>query len=627
MVLRRILPLLCLAPMAAAQVTHYELEGPANFASFGWAVGGLRDLDGDGLPEFLVGAPGDSSTPATGRVTVHAGRDGAVLLTLHAGPGPFGSGHELGHSVAGLGDVNGDGLPDLVAGAPGDDHVTTNAGAAWVFSGSDGAPLYVLRPATSLNADCGNAVANAGDVDGDGRDDILVGAFQHDVHGRTRAGSAWVFSGRSGGILHSFHGADDYDQFGAGLTGLGDLDGDGRADFAIGAAEYPALTDALTGPGYVRVYSGALGTLLYELSGAATGDMFGATLARTADLDGDGINDLLIGARRHDPGFSSGAVFIHSGADGTLIRMLKPLQTDSTWFGTSVASAGDLDGDSLPEILIGAPGPLTFTEHPGRVHVFPGAPGPEICSFSTLGGVFGFSLTAPGDLDGDGITDFVTGRPLAAQSPGQTPGRLAVLSISAPKPASVTPGSVAAVGGGPLQISGTGLQLATSLQVGGQIVPKSEFLSQSNTLIVAPAPGAETLGLNELVVNNFAGTSDPLALNYVALTNPLLVTKLLASSAVPQIWTWGSPVGVAPPGGLTALLVSISGAGTVNVGGFPVLASGVLLWAGPTNPAGVAMLSLTVPASAAGLFFHSQGVFWNSGVVGSTNIAFSLVAN
>ena len=202
------------------------------------------------------------------------------------------AGAAAGRAVAAAGDVDGDGVGDLIVGAP--QTLTDGAatGTATVLSGRDGGVLLLLHGLAEDDR-FGAAVGGAGDINLDGNDDVIVGAFLEDSV-VADAGAVRVFSGRDGHVLLTFAGLESGAQFGRVVSGGGDVDGDGVPDVAIGA---PADDSAGLNAGRVRVYSGAGGTLLLDLSGEQAGDRFGSAVALAGDLDLDAHAELLVGAR------------------------------------------------------------------------------------------------------------------------------------------------------------------------------------------------------------------------------------------------------------------------------------------------------------------------------------------
>ena len=171
------------------------------------------------------------------------------------------------------GDVNGDGKSDFIVGAPyADPGGRADAGSAYVYSGADGSILY-QRDGGAAYDNFGLSVSTAGDVNGDGKDDFIVGAHQADPGGRDRAGSAYVYSGADGSLLYQRNGGAAYDNFGLSVSTAGDANGDGKDDFIVGAilANPGGKGDA----GSAYVYSGADGALLDQRDGEAANDQFG----------------------------------------------------------------------------------------------------------------------------------------------------------------------------------------------------------------------------------------------------------------------------------------------------------------------------------------------------------------
>ncbi len=308
---------------AVAQTPQATLFGDHAADASGAALATLPDLDGDGRAELIVGAPGDGSQ-AERTVRVRRSSDGGLLLRLvDKTPGA-----RFGAAVAGLADVNADGLPDLAVGSPGS---APGPGRVRLFSAADGAVLLDLFSGGNDSWDgFGAALAPLADIDGDGASDLFVGAPSLSDE---QPGSASIRSGATGAVLATYVGLAPGDRFGAALSGVGDVNADGTDDLLIGA---PA-------GGYAQVRSGADGSVLLQLIG--TGGDFGAAVAAAGDVDGDGHADLAVGA----PGLSR--VDVLSGANGSLLRRV----SREGAFGAAIAAAGDWNGDGTEDFLVGAP--------------------------------------------------------------------------------------------------------------------------------------------------------------------------------------------------------------------------------------------------------------------------------
>lgn len=380
------------------------------FSEFGATLVAVGDLDGDGKQELAIGAPraDDPTVPIdsdTGAVGVYSSKTGSRIWQRF---GPT-IGGRFGSSLAVLDDLDHDGLPELIVGAPvgGRFPCTGSTGRALVYSAL-GAQLFGLVGDDPTDR-FGAAVSASGDVDGDGTAEFAVGAPLDDAAGLD-AGRVRIYSGANGAPLLSLVGWTPRAHFGAALARLGDVDGDGRDDLAVGA---PGASEL----GAVRVFSGATGTLLWSAHGSSAGDEFASSLARLGDLDNDGRDELLVGVRgANGVGPDAGALFVYSGASGSPLRFIPGLAAGER-FGVAVQGLGDLNGDGRPEFAASAPfADFGGVSERGIVRTFDGATGGLR---STLRGAFagdrfGAALARAGDYDGNGkANELWVGVPLA----------------------------------------------------------------------------------------------------------------------------------------------------------------------------------------------------------------------
>jgi hypothetical protein len=328
-----------------AEVFH--AQGSQQGDVYGWrGTVFVPDVDGDGCDELAVSHVKDATFGSqSGRVDLWSGKTHQKIRSFYGET----SGDTFGSALALAGDVDADGTADVLVGSLYYRKDGQTVGLARVHSGADGSVLLSVTGQPGQSFGC--AVAGAGDVDGDGHDDILVGAYYDSTPGYL-AGAARVYSGRDGEILHLFTGDDADDYFGAAVAGIGDVDGDGCGDVAI-AAFYDEAAGEKSGSVYV--YSGRTGDLVVKLSGDAPSDSFGYALAALGDIDLDGCPDLVVGARgTGGPGSGPGMVKVFSGADWSVLDVLYG-ENGGDIFGSAVAAGGDVNADGIPDFVVGAP--------------------------------------------------------------------------------------------------------------------------------------------------------------------------------------------------------------------------------------------------------------------------------
>ena len=354
-----------------------ELFTNQAFVSHGERVVALGDVSADGLPDLAVSVPGE------GEGTVYvldglAGLAGAIETESTARArlsGPAGDGR-FGYQIADLGDVNGDGLSDLLIGDPFDDTVDADAGAAWLLAGPISGDVDIAASAVPLwgesaDAKAGWSLGSAGDWNGDGAVDLLVGAYA-DEAGGIQAGAAYVVNGpvTAGASLADadlvVRGAFQ-DRLGFSVGGDLDLNGDGIADIVVGADR--ADPDGVFNAGRAVVFYGPLTGEAVQadadasIVGTTASAYVGVLVAGGGDLDGDGLGDLMVGATGENGGGTSGAgaLFVFSGpVSGDVDTSAATARIDGAVAGDSVGGAAtvvpDMTLDGRSELLVGARG-------------------------------------------------------------------------------------------------------------------------------------------------------------------------------------------------------------------------------------------------------------------------------
>jgi len=384
----------------------HEWRGEAPGDQFGWIARNIGDVDGDGVNDLTTSAPTSAAAaPNAGRVYAYSGKEGQLLWTVD-GPAQG----QLGLGIEAAGDVNGDGIPDVVASAPG-------VGRAFVYSGIDGAVLLTFVADDSTNDNFGRKVGDVGDVDGDGHDDVLVGA----PGANGGAGQAYVYSGADGTRLITWSGEQAGDAFGS--AGAGWVEG-GHSLIVVGA---PNAGEGDRGVTYV--YRGLRPepafTIQSDEQGFQLGGMFVSVLG---DVDGDGTPDIYASDWAHRAkGRSTGRIYVHSGATGERLFELTG-EAAGDGFGIGPADAGDVDGDGHADLVVGAWRQSSAAPAGGKIYVYSGADGSLLSTITgkVMGETLGFDATGIGDVNGDGRIDYLVTSAWSAIN-GPRSGRMYVI--------------------------------------------------------------------------------------------------------------------------------------------------------------------------------------------------------
>jgi FG-GAP repeat/FG-GAP-like repeat len=371
---------------------------------YGWAVSVLRDVNLDGTADAIIGAPFHATAAGAnaGHVDVRSARSGTIVQSYIGRPGEL-----LGYAIADAGDVDGDGVHDVVIGAPQGGLSCTGSevgpGHAYVRSGTTGALLLTLGGAPA-RAHLGAAASAAGDINRDGHADLLVGAPCAGPGG-AQSGAAYVYSGADGTVLRTYAGEAAGNHFGIGTAPVGDIDHDRITDVAI------AATDAGQGRrGVVSVYSGRTGKRRLRLSGGPESvDLGWFFVAGVGDVDRDGTPDIFAGDfdAGANNGNARGAAFVFSGATGKKLDVFRGASPNA---GTGPGrGAGDVNHDGVPDIVVGSYTSSDGAPLAGRVDVYSGRTGRPIRTYisSISGENLGFDAVGIGDVNCDGHPDLL----------------------------------------------------------------------------------------------------------------------------------------------------------------------------------------------------------------------------
>ena len=461
-----------------AQIGGFKVQGVTvqDYAGFNFGRG---DFNGDGLSDLIICSDGfDGGGLIAGGAFVIFGKSGGVdsfidLRNLSADDGFVIQGemaYDLAsRSIAGAGDVNGDGIEDLFIGAFKNDEGGHDAGAAYIIYGrTDGfgsvIDLYDLDLSVGVKLVGEEAedyasfwVASAGDVNGDGRNDLIMGAPQNG--GVTHGGAAYVIYGRDSdftgkidlGALDSsmgfrITGAAPTDLTGYGVSSAGDINNDGFADLIVGAPQNNGA-GADAGLTYVLYGRSDIGNIDlaaltpqqgFAIRGEAAGDYAGYNVFTAGDVNADGFDDIIIGAPYNDAGGSdAGAAYVVFGKAGAFAPVVDLAALNGTngfkiqgeafgdQAGACVATAGDVNGDGYADLLVGSWTSSLSGTISGAAHIlFGGASFGSVVNLAGLdahvglrirgeaaGDITGRAVSAAGDMNGDGYDDLAVGSP------------------------------------------------------------------------------------------------------------------------------------------------------------------------------------------------------------------------
>jgi len=412
-----------------ADAAGWTEEGDQVGGTLGISVASAGDVNGDGYSDVIVGAPGfDGGATDEGGAYVYLGSaSGPAVSPAWTAEGQQ-AGAQFGFSVGGAGDVNGDGYSDVIVGAYGFDTGAIDDGRAYVYLGSSagvsGSPAWTAE-SQQAGAEFGFSVGTAGDVNGDGYSDIIVGARRYD-NGEPEEGRAYVYLGSASGLAASPAWTAEGQQVGA-LFGIsagsaGDVNGDGYSDVVVGAFAYDgSFTDEGQALVYLGSAAGLAGSPAWTTNGGQVIAYLGRSVGGAGDVNGDGYSDIIVGAYGFDNDqINEGRTFVYLGSASGLASSAawtaEGDQSDAS-HGSAVCSAGDVNGDGYSDVIVGAIGYSNGQTAEGRARVFLGSASGLAGSSAwssegdQLSALFGFSACGAGDVNGDGYSDIVVGAP------------------------------------------------------------------------------------------------------------------------------------------------------------------------------------------------------------------------
>jgi len=397
--------------------------GEAPYDNFGMKVAPAGDVNGDGYADVAVWAAG--SGHEAGKVYIYLGSPKGLSRTpawTMEGEQPK---DQFGHSFGTIGDINGDGFGDFIVGAQGYNAPgLENPGKAYVYLGSSKGlsktPIWTKTGQTTFEL-LGDCSGPAGDINKDGLSDVVIGSYGYD-HFKGKA--SVYYASKTGGLSDkptwTGYGEDPGDWYGYSVASCGDIKGDGYPGVVIGGKQH--RKGNLTRVGKVYVYYGSKNGLpktpSWTASGETEGELFGWRALPTGDIKGDGHNGLIISGYMYSNGKKrvAGKVYVYYGS----VQGLPPEpswtyegETNAELFGYTIAS-GHFTGDGYSDILVGAP---AYHDARGRVYLFKGGPNGLskepiwTCEGKYAGEKFGSYVANAGDITGKGVQDFIVGAP------------------------------------------------------------------------------------------------------------------------------------------------------------------------------------------------------------------------
>ena len=381
-------------------------DGNAAGVNYGKSVSNAGDVNGDGFDDVIIGDPNGNGGGGTnsGRAYIYFG--GSVINTsadvILTGETVN---NFFGSSVSNAGDVNSDGYDDVIVGAYGYNSFT---GRAYIYFGgasvNNTADVILTGEFTGNNF--GNSVSGAGDVNGDGFSDVITGSFAANVY----TGKAYIYYG--GSTMNNIAdiimtGENSNDNFGYSVSGAGDVNGDGYRDVICGAFGFNGI-----GRAYIYFGGSAMdNTADVTMLGGGLVDFFGASVSGAGDVNDDGYSDVIIGAYGYNSTTGRAYIYYGGASMNSIADVTMTGEAVNNLFGYSVSDAGDVNGDGYADVYVGAYG---FSSSKGRAYLYyGGADMNNVVDIYMTGeeslNYFGYSVSGGGDVNGDGFADMIAG--------------------------------------------------------------------------------------------------------------------------------------------------------------------------------------------------------------------------
>ncbi len=380
-------------------------NGDAAGDNYGRSVANAGDVNGDGFDDVMIGAPNNNAGGTNGgRVYIYFGGtviDNSADVTLTAPANNY-----AGFSVSSAGDLNGDGFDDVIVGAYG---VNSFAGRAYICYG--GSPMNsvadVILEGESAGHEFGKTVSCAGDLNGDGYDDVIVGAHAANAY----TGKGFIYYG--GPAMNNIadlvmNGESTGDEFGIAVSGAGDVNADGFADAIIGAMG----NNSSTGKCYIYLGGSSMDNISdITVTGEGIVSLFGASVSGAGDVNDDGYSDVIVGAYGYNSFAGRSYIYFGGSSMNSIADVIMTGEAANNSFGYSVSDAGDVNGDGFADVYVGAYG---FSSSKGRAYLYYGGTSMNnvvdifMTGEETLN-YFGYSVSGGGDVNGDGFADMIAG--------------------------------------------------------------------------------------------------------------------------------------------------------------------------------------------------------------------------